>query len=127
VNANAEGQADLSALIAGGSKKAAYAWAAVVSPVAQRARIVIATPAEIAVACWLDGKPVGALEKCGGDDGPRAALIDLPKGTRAILIRITSGGNAMGAVSLVTTFVVDRPAGFRTTEAGPGAHAAERR
>ena len=61
VSANAEGQADLSPLVAGDTKHAAYAWVPVVSPVAQKARLVFDTPADIAV--WLDGKSVELSEE----------------------------------------------------------------
>ena len=68
-SANAEGQADLAPLVAGDGKNAAYAWVPVVSPVAQKARIVFDTPADIAV--WLDGKPLGLSGKSDGKDEPR--------------------------------------------------------
>ena len=56
MTANGEGMADLTPLLAGDAKNAAYAWAPVVSPVSQKARLVIDTQAE--VTAWLDGKPV---------------------------------------------------------------------
>ena len=54
MDANAEGQVDLAALLAGDPKQAAYAS----TPFAdsQKARLVLDTPAEVAV--WLNGKPV---------------------------------------------------------------------
>ena len=69
VSANAEGLADLSPLVGGDPKNAAYAWAPIVSPVSQKARLVFDTPAEIAV--WLDGKPVALSGKSGDKNEPR--------------------------------------------------------
>ena len=117
VSANAEGQADLSPLVAGDAKNAAYVWVPVVSPVAQKARIVFDTPADIAV--WLDGKPVALSGKSENKNEPRTAVVDLPEGSSALLIRVPASGKSSCPASLVTTLVADRPVGFNAAEAGP--------
>jgi putative membrane-bound dehydrogenase-like protein len=111
LNANAEGLVDLASLASADSKGGAtvYAYTPIVSPKAQKARLVIDTPAEVAV--WLDGKPIalaGAREK--GE--PRTAAVDLAQGPGALLIRVSLDGTARGPASLVTTFVADQPVGF---------------
>ncbi len=53
---DAEGLADLSPLLAGDSKNAAYAWVPVSSPAQQPATLVCDVAGE--VAAWLDGKPL---------------------------------------------------------------------
>jgi putative membrane-bound dehydrogenase-like protein len=115
VSANAEGQADLSSLVAGDGKNAAYVWAPVVSPVAQKARLVFDTPADIAV--WLDGRPVSLSGKSEGKNEPRATVVDLPEGTSTLVIRVAPVGKSKAPASLVTTFVGDRPVGFNAAEA----------
>ncbi len=95
-NANAEGVADLSALVAGDPKNAAYAYTSVVSPRAQPARLVVESPAEIAV--WLNGKPVVLTGGNPDKIEPRTALVDLPEGSSSLLIRVPVDGrpNAAG-------------------------------
>ncbi len=116
VSANAEGQADLSPLVAGDGKNAAYAWASVVSPVAQKARLVFDTPVEIGV--WLDGKPVGFSSTSESKGEPRTTVVDLPEGASALLIRVPASGKSSASASLVTTLVADRPVGYSAAEAG---------
>jgi putative membrane-bound dehydrogenase-like protein len=108
-SANAEGQVDLTSLVAGDPKNAAYALIPVVSPIAQRAALVVDTPAEIRV--WLDGRPV-ALGTSHDQNEPRTAVVDLPPGTSTLLLRAAPGGRANAQTPLVTTLVADRPIGF---------------
>jgi putative heme-binding domain-containing protein len=125
-SANAEGLADVSPLCGGGdSKSAAYAWAPIVSPVSQKARIIFDTPAEIAV--WLDGKPLALSEKKMDKTESRTAVVDLQEGSSALLIRVVTDGRSSAQAALVTTVVADRPVGFNVTDDGPGTHAAEGR
>jgi putative membrane-bound dehydrogenase-like protein len=112
VNANAEGRVDLSALTAGDAKPGAcvYLDAPLVSPVDQKVRLVLDTPAD-AVA-WVNGKPV-TLSASGGETGtPRAAELDLPRGSGSLLIRVPLDGHSGAPASLVTTIVADQPVGF---------------
>ena len=125
VSANAEGQADLSPLIGTDSKQAAYVWVPIVSPVVQKARLVVDTPADFAV--WLGGKPVGFGAQSDDKNQPRAAVVDVPEGASELLIRVAAGGKSSGPASLVTTIVSDRPVGFNVAETGSTAPAAERR
>jgi putative heme-binding domain-containing protein len=110
VNANAEGQADLSPLIAGDTRNAAYVWIPVVSGVAQKARLVVDTPADIAV--WLDGRALEFGGMSADTNERRVAVVDLPEGSSSLVIRVVAGTNAKGPASLVTTFVADRPVSF---------------
>jgi hypothetical protein len=111
LDANAEGLVDLSALVSAQSKGAAaiYAYTPIVSSTAQKAKLVIDTPAE--VAAWLNGKPV-ALSGARAKGEPRTAAVDLPRGPGALLIRITADGTSRVPASLVTTLVADQPVGF---------------
>jgi hypothetical protein len=110
LDANAESLADLTTLAGTGGPRAVYAYAPVVSPIEQEARLVFDTKADIRV--WLDGKPL-ALPR-PSDDGPVGLFVTLPKGTSDLLIRVAGGPNA----TLVTTFVSNRPLAFRPDEAG---------
>ncbi len=121
-SADAEGVADMSPLCGGDSKSAAYAWAPIVSPVSQRARIIFDTPAEIAV--WLNGKPLLLSGQKGGKKGPRAAVVDLIEGSSTLLIRVVSDGRSSTQGALVTTVVADRPVGFSLTDESAGDHGA---
>ena len=116
VSANAEGQADLSPLVGGDAKNAAYVWVPVVSPVAQKARLVFDTPADIAV--WLDGKPVRLSGKSESKNAPSATVVDLPEGASTLMIRLAAGVKSSSPASLVTTLVTDRPVGFNAAETG---------
>jgi putative membrane-bound dehydrogenase-like protein len=113
MDANAEGLVDLSALAPGepGRAAAAYAYTPILSPEAQKARLVLDTPAEVAV--WLNGKQV-ALAGGGGlaGDEPRAATVDLPRGPGTLLIRLALDGRSRAHAHLVTTLVADQPIGF---------------
>ena len=122
-HANAEGQVDHLSPLAGGDGKgaSAYAWIPVVSPVAQKARLVFDTPADIAI--WLDGKPVGISDRSENKNEPRATVVDLPEGASALLIRVPAGGKSNSPGTLVTTLVADRPMGFNAADAGASAGA----
>ena len=111
VSANAEGQADLSPLIAGDVNHAVYVWVPIVSPVAQRARVVIDTPAEPAV--WLGKREVELSGQATDLGGPRSAMVELPEGETTLVIRLAAGARSQTPASLVTTIVADRPVGFQ--------------
>ncbi len=115
VNANAEGQVDLSPLAAGDPKFAAYASIPVVSPVRQQAGLVLDSPAEISV--WLNGKSVALPAKAQKDE-TRSATVELPQGTSRLLIRVALEKRTDSAAPLVTTFVTDQPVGFEALDAG---------
>ncbi len=120
--ANAEGLVDLSAQIGGDPKNAAYAVVVVDSPARQHARLVLDTPAD--VTAWLGGKPVPLSIRLEGDREPRSARVDLPQGASTLLIRIAGGTRPPAQAALVTTFVTDKPVGFRTGETRLPARAA---
>ena len=107
VSANAEGSVDLSAMASGGSPSVAYLYVPMVSTVAQQARLVLDTKAE--VSAWVDGKPVhlGTVES-----ETRSATFELPAGSVSLLIRLPIPANAVGGVGLVTTIVADHSIGF---------------
>jgi putative membrane-bound dehydrogenase-like protein len=112
LTANNEGQIDLAALAAGDPKQVAsvFAYIPVVSPVSQRARLVLDTLADLAV--WLNGKPV-ALSAGGRTEAKTSTgSLELPQGPSTLLIRLTFDGQSRTRAPLVTTFVVDRPVGF---------------
>jgi len=109
-SANAEGQVDLTPLVAGDREHAAYASIPVLSPIGQQATLVLDTPAEILV--WLNGRRVALSSKSQDKNEPRTAMVDLPRGASTLLIRLAADGRPSGQASLVTTFVADRPVGF---------------
>jgi putative heme-binding domain-containing protein len=111
-NANAEGLIDLVALAGADSKNGvcAYLYAPLVSPVAQKARLVLDTPTD--GAAWVNGRPV-ALSAAGGEKGgPRSAELELPQGSGSLLIRVPLVGSSSTPATLVTTIVADQPVGF---------------
>src|SRR5207248_4335433 len=75
VSANTEGLIDLTAVGSGdpGHAAAVYAYTPVVSPLAQKGRLVFDTPAAVAV--WLNGKPVTLPGGSAAHDEPRTATV----------------------------------------------------
>ena len=112
INANTEGLVDLGTLgaVESGRAAAAYAFTPVVSPVAQKARLVLDSPAQVAV--WLNGSPVPLSTGNPAQDEPRAATVDLPQGAGSLLIRVALDGRSAARAHLVTTFVADQPVAF---------------
>src|SRR5262249_47304537 len=112
VNAHAEGLVDLSGLAGGDAKgeATAYLFAPLVSPVAQRARLVLDTPAE--AAAWVNGKTVSLAASGDEKGGPRVAELDLPDGTGSLLTRVPRGGSSATRATIVTRVVSDQPVGF---------------
>ncbi|GAC1475516.1 MAG: hypothetical protein NVSMB9_28240 [Isosphaeraceae bacterium] len=108
LDANAESLADLTTLVGNDPAKAAYLFAPVVSPIAQQARLVVDTRAD--VKAWLNGKAIDLPDPSG--DPARTVVVDLPLGESALLIRVAGGPNA----TIVTTFATDKPLAFRTDE-----------
>ncbi len=109
LDANAESLADLTTLAGSTPSRAVYVYAPVISPVAQDARMVLDTRADIKV--WVGGKPLDLSRP--SDGGPVARVVTLPKGATDLLIRVAGGPGA----TLVTTFVSNRPLSFRSEEA----------
>jgi len=106
----AEGRADFTSLAGSDPNQAVYAFVPLVSPVGQRARLVVDTPADVTT--WLDGKAVSLFSKSQDKNEPRAAIVDLPQGSSKLLIRMTQGGKSEAQALLVTTLVSDQPVGF---------------
>ncbi len=109
LDANAESLADMTTLLGDDPAKAAYLHAPITSPVAQKARLVIDSKAE--VKAWLNGKSIAL--PTATDDPARSVMVDLPAGRSDLLIRVTGGLNA----TIVTTFASDKPVGFQAAEA----------
>jgi putative heme-binding domain-containing protein len=110
--ADTEGLVDLSAMatLAAARAAAVYAYTPVVSPVNQKARLVLDTPVDVAV--WRNGRPVPLSAGDPAQGEPRTATVDLPQGQGALLIRVALNGRSQARAHLVTTFVVDQPVGF---------------
>jgi putative membrane-bound dehydrogenase-like protein len=104
LDANAESLADLSTLLGDDASKSAYVFAPVVSPIAQTARLVVDSKAD--VRAWFSGKPLAL--PTASDDGTRSVGIDLPEGRGDLVLRVSGGPNAM----IVTTIVADKPVSF---------------
>ena len=106
-------------LVAGDAKSGgAMSRSPVVSPIAQKARLVFDTPAEIAV--WLDGKPVTLSGTSGDKDEPAdRESSTCPKGPSALLIRVPLRG--VGVPGLAGHNVRGRSAGrVHSAKSGPG-------
>ena len=108
LDANAESLADLTTLLGDDPAKAAYVHAPISSPIAQPARLVIDTKAD--VKAWLNGKPLTLPS--GSEDPARVVMVELPQGRSDLLIRIIGGPDAM----LVTTIASDKPVSFQASE-----------
>jgi putative membrane-bound dehydrogenase-like protein len=121
VTANAEGQVDLTPLVAGDPKHVAYAAIPVVSPVRQQARLVLDAPA--GATAWLNGKPVALSASSQAKDEPAAAIVDLPQGSSRLLMRVGPEARASSQAAIVTTFVSDQPVGFDAGDAGVASRA----
>ena len=105
LDANAESLADLNTLVGDLPSKCAYVYAPVVSAADQQARLVVDTKAD--VKAWLNGKPLGLPDPSDGQS--RSLVVDLPRGKSDLVIRVVGGPS----LTLVTTFVADRPVSFR--------------
>ncbi|HZW32058.1 MAG TPA: PVC-type heme-binding CxxCH protein [Isosphaeraceae bacterium] len=112
MNADTEGLVDLGTLGTIESRRATvvYAYTPVVSPVDQKARLVLDTPAEVAV--WIEGKPVPLAAGDPARGEPRTATVDLPQGSAALLVRLALDGRSGARAHLVTTVVADQPVAF---------------
>jgi putative heme-binding domain-containing protein len=115
LDANAEGLADLTAMLADGSGHVVYAYTPVTSPVEQNTRLVVETHSSLTV--WLNGKSVISSSPTQLMSEPREVEITLPKGLSTLLIRMTGGGRPVGQATLVTTFVSAQPVSFNGGEA----------
>ena len=62
-------------------------YAPVVSAIAQQARLVIDTKAD--VKAWLNGKPLDLPDPSDGQS--RSLVVDLPRGKSDLLIRVAGG------------------------------------
>jgi putative membrane-bound dehydrogenase-like protein len=110
LGANAEGQADLTVMSSSDSMQAVYAIVPVMSPQGQQARLVIDTPME--VAAWLNDKPVVFSSDRQDRGEPRAALVELPRGSCRLLMRLLRKDAANAQAVITTTFITDQPVGF---------------
>jgi putative heme-binding domain-containing protein len=109
LDANAESLADVSAVVGNDPGKAAYLYAPVTSPIAQQARLVVDSKAD--VRAWLNGKALAL--PASGDDPARTVSVDLPQGVSGLLLRVPGGPGA----TVVTTFVAGKPVSFQAVEA----------
>jgi hypothetical protein len=124
VVANAEGIADLSPFLGVNADQPAYAFTPVVSPLAQEARLVLDTPANVSV--WLNGQQVPLSARNENANEPRSALVLLRRGTNPLLIRMTREGQPNAQAALVTTLVTERPVGFTSGESSLSARGTTR-
>ena len=108
LDANAESLADLNTLVGDSPSKSAYVYAPVVSAIAQQARLVLDSKADVKV--WLNGKALNLPDPSDGQS--RALSVDLDRGKNDLLIRVGGGPS----LTLVTTVVTDKPVSFRTDE-----------
>ena len=97
--------------------QAVYANVPVVSPQGQRARLVIDTPME--VSAWLNGKAVVFSSDRQDQGEPQAALVELPKGSSRLLIRLVRKDAANAQAVITTTLIADQPVGFDSRAVAP--------
>ena len=109
LTANAEGQVDPSGLLGDDPSQSVLLRTPIVSPVAQEARLVLDTSAD--VEAWIDGSVVSIPAASPGQ--AREARVRLPKGRSDLLIRLPGGP----AAPLVTTLVAPQPLEFSASEA----------
>ena len=104
-------------MAADGPGQAIYVTTPVTSPVAQKARLVVDTPASVTV--WLNGKSVieSNSSQPSKTNQPREVDVSLPEGTSTLLIRMTGKGRQAGQATLVTTFVSAQPVSYSGGEA----------
>jgi len=115
LDANAEGLADLTAMVAGNAQNVVYAYTPVTSPIEQRASLVVETNSNLTV--WSGGKPVITSSPTHLMSEPRGVEVTLAKGTSTLLIRLTGGGRPGGQATLVTTIASAQPVSFTGGEA----------
>ena len=115
LDASAEGMVDLTAMVAGNPQLVVYAYTPVTSQIEQEARLVVETHSNLTV--WMGGKPVITSSPTHLMSEPREVEVKLPKGTSAILIRLSGGGRPVGQATLVTTIVSGQPVSFTGAEA----------
>jgi putative membrane-bound dehydrogenase-like protein len=118
VDANAEGLADFSALLADDPESVVYAFTRVSSPIEQSARLVVETAS--GVTAWLNGEKVVSTGPGTRMTEPRVAEVKLPKGASLLLIRL-SGGRTAPSGTLVTTLVTLEPVSFTASGSGSSA------
>jgi hypothetical protein len=115
LDADAEGLADLTSMVADGPDHVVYAYTTVTSPVTQKTRLVVETHSNLTV--WFQGQSVISSSPTQLMSEPREVRVDLPKGISTLLIRMTGGGRPAGQSTLVTTFVTPQPVSFNGGEA----------
>ncbi len=115
LDANAEGLADLTAMVAGNARNVVYAYTPVTSPIEQRASLVVETHSNLTV--WSGGKPVITSSPTHLMSEPRGVEVTLPKSTSTLLIGLNVGGRPGGQATLVTTIVSAQPVSFTGGEA----------
>ncbi len=115
LDANAEGLANLTALVAGTPQNVVYAYIPVTSPIEQKVSVVIETYSNLTV--WLGSKQVVISSPNHLTNEPREVEVTLPKGTSPLLIRLTGRGRPGDQATLVTTIVSEQPVSFTGGEA----------
>ena len=86
-----------------------------------RRRLVIDTPME--VSAWLNGKPVVFSAERQDRGEPRAALVELPRGSSRLLMRLVRKVQPMRRAFIATTFIADQPVGFDSRAVAPPSRA----
>ena len=125
LRANAEGQIDLSLIGASDPKHAMYVLIPIDSPVSQKTRLVIDTSVE--ATAWFNGKSVEITGDALSPGAPRVAVVDVPRGSSRLLMRLVLDGRAAGQARLATTIVSDQPVGFDSDAGAAGAGDSGRR
>jgi hypothetical protein len=115
LDADAEGLADLTSMVADGPDHVVYAYTTVTSPATQKARLVVETHSSLTV--WFQGQSVISSSPTQLMSEPREVEVNLPKGVSTLLIRMTGGERPVGQSTLVTTFVTPQPVSFNGGEA----------
>ena len=111
LDANAESLVDLANLVGDDTSHVALLHTPVISPVDQKARLVLDTKGPLKV--WLDGRPLDL--PAPSEDQTREVTLNLTKGRHELLLRVSGGGAGAGA-SLVTTIVAEQPLEFTAAE-----------
>ena len=119
LDANAEGQADLTPIFAGHEQSVVCVYIPLTSPIEQRAHLVVETRCGISV--WAGDKQLIKAVPTPSASEPREVDLTLPRGKTSLAIRLGVGERPAGQSTLVTTIVSEQPVSFTRVESSPPA------
>ncbi len=119
LDANAEGQADLTPIFSGHAQSFVSIYIPLSSPIEQRAHLVVDTRCSLSV--WSGDKQLIKSDATPPTSEPREAVLTLPKGKTSLVMRLGLGDRPAGPAALVTTIISEQPVSFTRVEASQSA------